>query len=106
MKCQGAKCVTHLDLTSSFWQIPLHKESRKYSVLMLKNKCYQFRAVPFSLVTSLAAIIKCLELVLGPDMEEFISIFINDILVTSKSLDEHIKHLRKVFEKLQKVSFV
>ena len=47
---------------------------------MYKNKCYQFKVVPFSLVTSLAAIIKYLEPTLDDDVDNFVSLFVDDIL--------------------------
>ena len=105
----SAKCskyMTRLDLTSSFWQIPLDEESRKYTAFRYKNKSYQFKVVPFGLVTSLAAIIKCLELALGPEVEEFVSIFVDDILIVSKSFEEHLEHLDIVLSKLRKANLV
>lgn len=103
-KCQGVRCMTRLDLKSGFWQIPLDKESRKYTAFLYDNKCYQFKVVPFGLVTSLAAMVRCLEHALGPEVEEFVNIFVDDILVMSKTLDEHIQHLRIVFDKLQQAN--
>lgn len=85
----------------SFWHFPLEEESRKCTAFLYKNKSYQFKFVPFGLVTSLAAIFKCLEQALGPEVEVFISIFVDDILVVCKSSAEHLEHLNIVF-KLQK----
>ena len=101
IKCQGVKYLSRLDLKSGFWQIPLAKESRRYTAFLYRNKCYQFRVVPFGLVTSLAAMVRCLELALGPEVEDFVSIFVDDILVISKSFEEHLEHLKIVFRKLQ-----
>lgn len=55
---------------------------------------------------SLSTIIKCLQLALGPEMEEFVSIFIDNILLVSKSFEEHMKYLNIVFDKLQKANLV
>ena len=41
IKCQGVKYRSRLDLKSGFWQIPLAKESRKYTAFLYQNKCYQ-----------------------------------------------------------------
>lgn len=62
-------------------------------MFLIKNKSYQFKVAPFVLVLILAAIIKCLGLSFGPDTEEFVSIFVDDILVVSKSFEEHVEHL-------------
>ena len=103
-KCEGARYVTKLDLRSSFWQIPIHEENRKYTAFLYKNKCYQHRVVPFELSTSLAAIVKCLERALGPEVEPYTMVFVDDILVVSKTLDEHIKHLSTIFHKFRQAN--
>ena len=51
-KCNGVKYMTKLDLTSGFWQIPIRTCDRKYTAFLYKNKCYQFKVVPFGLSTS------------------------------------------------------
>ena len=93
--------MSRLDLKSEFWQILLAKETRKYIAFLYKNKCYQFKVVPCGLVTSLAAVVKCLELVLGHEVEDFVSVFVDDILIISRSFEEHLQHLEIVFRKLR-----
>lgn len=55
---------------------------------------------------SLAATVKFLELMLSTEVEEYFSIFMDAILVVSKSFNEHIKHPDKVFKKLWKANIV
>lgn len=57
-------------------------------------------------MTSLAAIVKNLELALGTESEEIVSIFVDGIFVISKSFNDHIKHLSRLFEKHLKASLV
>ena len=45
--------------------------------------------------------IKCLELALGPEVDDFVSVFVDDILIISKSFEEHMQHLDIVFRKLR-----
>ena len=51
------------------------------------------RVVPFGLSTSLEAIVKCLERTLGPEVEPYTMIFVDDILVISETFEEHISNL-------------
>ena len=51
----------------------------------------RFKVVPFGLVTSLAAMVKCLELALGLEVDDFVSVFVDDILIISKSFEEHMQ---------------
>ena len=103
-KCEGARYLTKLDLRSSFWQIPIREEDRKFTAFLYKNKCYQHKVVPFGLSTSLAAIVKCLERTLGPEVEPYTMIFVDDILVISKTFNEHIQNLRTIFHKFRQAN--
>jgi hypothetical protein len=106
IKCQGVKYMSRLDLTSSFWQAPLEERSRKYTAFLYRNKCYHFKVVSFGLVTSLTAVVGCLELALGPEVEEYVSVFLGYILIISRSYEEHLQHLDNVFKKLKKANLV
>ena len=101
IKCEGARYLTKLDLKASFWQVPLSEQDRKYTAFIFNNKCYQHIVVPFGLSTSLAAIVRCLERALGPEVDPYTVIFVDDILVISRTLEEHFENLRSVFQKLR-----
>lgn len=105
-KCQGVKFMSRLDLKKGFWQIPLEKNSRKYTAFLYKNRVYQYRVVPFGLNTSLAAMVRCMERALGPEVEEFVSVFVDDVLIISKSFKEHLEHLEIVLKKLMNANLV
>lgn len=104
LKCEGARYLSKLDLTSSFWQIPIKKQDRKYTAFLYKNKVYEFNVVPFGLSTSLSAIVKCIELVLGTEVERCSMVFVDDILVISKTVDEHVQNLRTIYEKFRRAN--
>ena len=65
-----------------------------------------YKRQPFRLVISLAAIIRCLELALGLEVEEFVSIFIGDILAVFKSFEEHWEHLDMELNMLRRANLV
>ncbi|XP_023289070.1 uncharacterized protein LOC111674111, partial [Orussus abietinus] len=72
-KCTCMKVVSSFDRTSSFWQIPLNPDSRKYTAFLHKGNCYEFVVIPFGLKTSSASLIRGLEIVLhglGDHIEE------------------------------------
>ena len=51
-RCGGSKIMSTMDLTSSFWQIPLAEKSKKYTAFLHEGKCYEFCVTPFGLKTS------------------------------------------------------
>ena len=85
----GFKYMTSLDLTSAFLQIPLEAYSRKYTAFLFDTNVYQFRRVPFGTKNSLAAFVRGLRKVLGSDVSSFCACYVDDIVIFSKTFDEH-----------------
>ena len=52
--CGNIKVMSSIDLTSSFWQIPLAEDSPDFTGFLYKGKCYRYTVTPFGLKTSLA----------------------------------------------------
>lgn len=95
--------ISTCDLTSSFWQIPLRKSDRKYTGFIFNNRVYQFKVMPFGLCTSVAGITRCLSEVIGP-CYSFLSAYVDDILVTSNSFQDHLEHLEQLFARLKQAN--
>lgn len=92
-----------LDLTSSFWQIPLSKESTKFCGFLFDNQVYEFLVMPFGLKTAVAGMSRCIN-ILFESYSRFVSCYIDDILITSPSEEKHYEHLRIVFERLHEAN--
>jgi hypothetical protein len=63
--------MTSLDLTSTFFQIPLEESSRKYTAFLFDSNVYQFQRVAFRTKNSLAAFVQGLRKMLGSDVSSF-----------------------------------
>ena len=88
-----------MDLTSSFWQIPLAEESKKYTAFLHEGKCYEFCVTPFGLKTSTAALVRTLDFVLN-GLGDFYLTFIDDIFCASENVYQHLQHLELLFHRL------
>jgi transposase InsO family protein len=91
--CENMKFISGIDLTSSFWQIPLSRECRDYTGFLYKGKCYRFTVTPFGLKTSLASLTRGLDAVLEENVKNFTKIYVDDCLCLSRSVEEHLYHL-------------
>ncbi|KAK9759146.1 Reverse transcriptase (RNA-dependent DNA polymerase) [Popillia japonica] len=101
-KFHGMKYFSSLDLTCGYWQLPLDKNSRECTAFLVDGKSYQFCVLPFGLNVSVAMFSKCLEKVLGPEVLTFATVFVDDILIASETLEQHEDQLRRVFEALRR----
>ena len=84
--------MSSLDLTSSFWQIPLKKESKQYTAFMHKGKIYEFEVCLFGKKVSTAALVRGLDFVLRGLGNNVID-FVHDVLCISSSEAQHLMHL-------------
>lgn len=100
-KLRGARCFTTIDLKSGYWQVPLAKESRPITAFTVPGRgLFQFRVMPFGLHAAPATFQRLLDKVIGPKMEPFAFAYLDDIVVASKSMEEHLEHLQQVFARL------
>jgi hypothetical protein len=66
---------------------------------------YQFKRVPYGFKNSLSAFIKALKLALGKDTESYVTFYVDDIIVHSRTFEEHLIHLNTVIGQLCKAGF-
>lgn len=57
-RCKNAQFLSSLDLTSNFWQIQLHENSRQYTEFKIYNHVYELNVIFFGLKTSSAALLR------------------------------------------------
>ena len=62
--------------------------------------------MPFELTNALAAFMDLMHRILKPYLHQFVVIFIDDILVYSKSREDHERHLRIVLQTLRENNFL
>lgn len=100
----GKIFLTSIDLVSSFWQIPLSEDSKKYTAFLYNGRSYCYKVLPFGLKTSVASFSRCMDVVLGQEVRDFTHNYIDDLLIASANFDEHLQHIQAVCEKLRKAN--
>jgi len=98
-KSRNTRWMSTIDLTNSFWQIKLEQNSRKYTAFQHQGKTYHFTVVPYGLSTSSAALVRALDTIFRDEINDFLLLYVDDMLCQSDSFEEHMKHLEQIFKK-------
>jgi hypothetical protein len=101
-KLRGAQYLSTLDLEKGYWQVPLSPESRPITAFTVPGRgLMQFRVMPFGLHSAPATFQRLLDSILGPELEPSVFVYLDDIIIVSRTFDEHLDTLREVFKRLR-----
>ena len=82
-----------MDLQKGFWQIPIAEEDRKYFAFSTGNLHVEYNVMPMGALNSSATMQALMALILRGLPPEHIICFLDDILVASHTMEEHLVHL-------------
>ena len=98
----GAKWFSTLDLKSGYWQVPItEQEKAKTAFRISSGQLFEFNQVPFGLCNAPATFSRLMDHVLAGLHWETCLFYLDDIIVFSSTLEEHLTRLRQVFERLR-----
>ena len=97
----GSQIFTSLDLKSGYWQVELDEVSKPLTAFTVGPLgFYECQRMPFGLTNAPATFQRLMESCLGDMHLSWCIIYLDDIIIFSKTPEEHIKRLKGVFEKL------
>jgi len=99
---QGAKYFSSLDALWGYWQVRIAEDSIAKTAVRTPLGSYEFLVMPFGLTNAPATFQRFMEQVLKEHIAKFCMVYIDDIIIYSKTEEEHAFHLRLVFEALKK----
>jgi hypothetical protein len=98
----GAQVLSSLDALSGFTQLELDPKDIEKTAFRTHRGLFQFKRMPFGLRNGPSIFQRVMQGILAPYLWLFCLVYIDDIVVYSKSYEEHIDHLDLVLEAIEK----
>ena len=95
----GTQHFSCMDLKSGFWQVQMDEESRQYTTFTVGSMgVYEFLHMPYRLCNAPATFQHLMQNCLGELNFTYALIYLDDMIIYSKTEEEHLVHLRAVLE--------
>lgn len=99
---RDSRFLSSLDLKSAFWEIPLTSSSKEKTAFTVPNRgLFQFKVMCFGLTSAPATQQRLMDQLFGPEFGGRIFVYLDDIIVVSRTFEEHIDLLMRVLDRLR-----
>ena len=96
----NAKYFTTLDLKSGYWQVAMDPESVDKTTFTSHKGTFSFQVMPFGLSNAPGVFQQLMSIVLS-GCEQFCTAYLDDVIIWSRSKEEHLSHIQTVFDRLR-----
>nr|GEX64952.1 putative reverse transcriptase domain-containing protein [Tanacetum cinerariifolium] len=99
---QGSRYLSKIDIRSGYHQLRVREEDIPRTTFRMRYRHFEFTVMPLCLTNAPAVFMDLMNRVCRPYLDKFVIVFINDILIYSKSKEEHEVHLKLILKLLKK----
>lgn len=104
---ERARWFTNLDLASGYHQIEMAEEDKEKTAFICSKGLFEYNVMPFGLKNAPATFQRMMDEVLEECVdEEYVVVYLDDVMIYSESFEEHIEHVGRVLEKLKEENLI
>ncbi|GBG64203.1 hypothetical protein CBR_g40903 [Chara braunii] len=100
-RVQGCKYYTKIDLKSGYHQIAIKLEDQHKTTFQTRYGLYEFVVMPFGLCNAPGTFQHAMNRIFHDHLDKFVVVYLDDILIFSKSAEEHAQHVETVLSLLR-----
>jgi hypothetical protein len=97
----GAKWFSTLNLRSIYWQVDLHADDKEKTTFSTGQGLWQFMVMPFGLSNTPTTFERLMETILRDLTYKSCPVYLDDVIMTGRTFEEHQLNLRKVFARFR-----
>jgi Reverse transcriptase (RNA-dependent DNA polymerase) len=97
----GARYFSTLDASRGYWKIDVNDADREKNSFTSHRGLYQFKRMPFGLMTAPATCQRAIDIVLSSVRFQFALMYLNEIVIYSPTFEQHLEDLSKVLKLLR-----
>jgi hypothetical protein len=101
-RLRGAKYFSKIDLRSGYHQVRIHPDDVHKTAFRTRYGHFEFLVLPFGLTNAPATFMHLMQSVFSKYLDDFVIVFLDDILIYSKTKDDHQRQVRLVLDLLRK----
>uniref|UniRef100_A0A3Q7I483 Reverse transcriptase domain-containing protein n=1 Tax=Solanum lycopersicum TaxID=4081 RepID=A0A3Q7I483_SOLLC len=97
-----AKYFTKMDLRKGYYQVRIAEGDEPKTACITRYGAFEWLVMPFGLTNAPTTFCTLMNEILHPYFDQFVVVYLDDIVVYSSTLQEHVEYLKKVFNVLRK----
>lgn len=100
-RLRDSNVLSSIDLKRAYWQVPLEESSKEKTAFTVPGRgLFHFTRMPFGLHNSPATWQRLIDKILGPDLEPYVFVYLDDIIIATLTIEEHLRILEEVLKRL------